>query len=461
LKDVTADFVLGLKLVLVWCAEYQSPSTLGNNFSSLKHFLSTVSDGQQLSEITDVHILNYRATLTRQKEYQLGRLRGFFKRWYKLSGIGITDNAIAVLNELKLSGNIKGTAVATHHLTEGPFTHLERSALSSTLERGYTTGKVTTEDFLLCIIVMFFGLRPAQVVMLKVCDVKLIEKTDGSLEYLLRIPSAKKRTRARTKFAERIFKDPEIGRLLWNYVQDVKNDFGSLVDDVEQLPLFPERQKKTLTSGLFAFHMENSRVTERLQKIFQPLNVRSERTGDPIHIAATRFRRTVGTVAANEGWGELVIAELLDHTDTQNAGIYVEATPAIIKRIDKKLALHLAPIAQAFAGKLVDGRNTPDGGDKQQIIAPQYTQDFAVVGTCGQHSFCSFSVPLGCYTCVLFNAWLDGPHEQILEKLIAERERLGELGNRIASVHDLTIKAVAEVVAMCKQQNDEMGALDG
>jgi hypothetical protein len=38
---------------------------------------------------------------------------------------------------------------------------------------------------------------------------------------------------------------------------------------------------------------------------------------------------------------------------------------------------------------------------------------------------------------------------------------LGELGNRIASVHDLTIKAVAEVVAMCKQQNDEMGALDG
>ena len=51
------------------------------------------------------------------------------------------------------------------------------------------------------------------------------------------------------------------------------------------------------------------------------------------------------------------------------------------------------------------------------------------VGSCGQRSHCAFSAPIACYTCTQFNAWVDGPHEVILEHLIAEEERLSKIVN--------------------------------
>jgi hypothetical protein len=180
------------------------------------------------------------------------------------------------------------------------------------------------------------------------------------------------------------------------------------------------------------------------------LEVTSERTGEPIHIAPIRFRRTVGTQAAAEGHGELIIAELLDHSDLQNVGVYVAATPEIVERIDRAVAAKLAPLAQAFAGILVDGKTEPNGPPELRIVAPQYSKSFASVGTCGQHGFCAFAAPLACYTCANFRAWLDGPHEEILDHLVAERDRLMQVDMRIAAVNDRTILAVAQVVEMCK-----------
>jgi hypothetical protein len=44
-----------------------------------------------------------------------------------------------------------------------------------------------------------------------------------------------------------------------------------------------------------------------------------------------------------EGHGELIIAELLDHSDTQNVGVYVQATPEIVESVELHSELtHLA-----------------------------------------------------------------------------------------------------------------------
>ena len=46
----------------------------------------------------------------------------------------------------------------------------------------------------------------------------------------------------------------------------------------------------------------------------------------------------------------------------------------------------------------------------------------------------------------------DGPHEEILDRLLADRQRIMEQGSaRIASVNDRTILAVAEVVRLCAE----------
>jgi hypothetical protein len=57
----------------------------------------------------------------------------------------------------------------------------------------------------------------------------------------------------------------------------------------------------------------------------------------------------------------LVVAELLDHSDTQSAGIYVEATPQMLQRIYRAVAFQLAPLARAFAGTLIAKETEPCG----------------------------------------------------------------------------------------------------
>lgn len=51
---------------------------------------------------------------------------------------------------------------------------------------------------------------------------------------------------------------------------------------------------------------------------------------------------------------------------------------------------------------------------------------------------------------LLLRAWLDGPHEEILEYLVVERDRLMSIDVRVATINDRTILAVAQVVQMCK-----------
>lgn len=199
------------------------------------------------------------------------------------------------------------------------------------------------------------------------------------------------------------------------------------------------------------YHQTRDSIQQRVKNVFDKLNVFSERTGAPLNIFTMRFRRTIGTQAAAEGHGPLVIAELLDHSDLQNVGVYVSSSPEIIERIDRAVAMRLAPLAQAFSGVLVNGESEHNASPSQKIVAPKFASNFKPVGSCGQFGFCAFAAPIACYTCSSFRAWLDGPHEAILDFLIAERERLMKTDVRIASVNDRTILAVAQVVEMCKE----------
>jgi len=163
-----------------------------------------------------------------------------------------------------------------------------------------------------------------------------------------------------------------------------------------------------------------------------------------------------------EGHGELIIAELLDHSDTQNAGIYVEARPEIVDRIDKALALKMAPLAQAFAGMLVLDEQDADRGEDptSRIIDPRLEPSLKPMGTCGKHGFCGLAAPVACYTCRNFQPWLDGPHEAILDHLLGDRERLMTAGDaRIAAINDRTILAIAEVVRQCAEMRADSGEL--
>ncbi len=456
--------VHGLKLVLLLYLQQKSASHVRNLFNFFRHFSQCVYErsGVPLASIAAADIINYRSQLLQSQEWYFSSLKGLLKKWHALGYPGIGQDALALLIQMRSRGNKKGEAILTHDPQAGPFTDNELQAIQAAVNDAYACGNISTQSYVLVWLLIAHGARPIQYASLKIRDLKVLRANDGSTDYLLEIPRAKKRDELiRDSFDTRPL-IRELGEAFEAWISLVKLESEKYaptgVDDGD-LPVFP-RWDGTNPPG-FKFHHSGESLGHEVTKICSSLKVPSERSDEPLHVFSTRFRRTLGTRAAEEGYGPLVIAELLGHSDTQNAGVYVEATQKIMQRVDKVMALQLAPLAQAFSGMVItDPEGVKRGGDPSARIRGFYGQEAGSDnGVCGKHGFCGASAPVACYTCRNFQAWLDGPHIQVLENLLAERERLLQVtgDERIASVHDRTILAVAEVVRLCDERRQKGG----
>jgi integrase len=459
-----ADWVLSAKRVLIWYVENKSPYHVTNLFSYLVGFLKRIApDVYKVSVITSKDILNFQAGLKERDSYYLGTLSGLFCKWHELNIPGVSDDAVALLKQLRIKGNIKGEAVLTMNPEKGPFTEIEFEAIQVALNEAFAAQEISLGDFLLVILLMALGQRPIQYAAIKVCDVIVGIAKERTPVFTLRVPRAKQRGKmSRVEFKDRVL-NPQIGKKLVQYANEVKAAFSDILEDPSQAPLFPAKRSRKNEPPGFEYHRTAQSLADTLERVLQRLNVTSERTGQRLHITATRFRHTVGTRAACEGHGELVIAELLDHSDTQNVGIYVEAVPAIAERIDRAMAMHLAPLAQAFSGTIISAESqaTRAGDPSSRICDPRFDSSMKPMGNCGQYGYCGLLAPIACYTCRSFQPWLDGPHEAVLEYLLAERERLMRGSDaRIATINDRTFLAVAEVIRQCEEIRKKAGAGD-
>lgn len=448
-----------LKTVLVWYAENFSLSHLRNLFYHTRNLMAflAVTKGP-VSEVTATDILNYKADIGLTKEWYVGVLSGFLMKWHGLGLPGVADDVSLLLNQLILKGNQKGTATATMDPLKGPFTVVEMEGLQLALNKVYRAKQIGLAEYVLCWHFFAFGQRPKQYAALKVCDVKRESLKNGSFQHVVRIPRAKQQgSGVRGEFKERIL-SAELGKLTYDYAQVVLKEFSKKLKNPEQAPLFPAARDHGVI-GL-EFHQLAKTLTQSLVTTLGRLAVVSERTGEPLHVNPRRFRQTIGTRAAEEGHGALIIAEILDHSDTQNVQVYVGSTTAMSERIDKAMAMHLAPLAQAFAGKLIDdGSHASRAFDPLNVIrAPEITNSFDAISSCGKNGFCSFAKPVACYTCNSFEPWLDGPHDEVLAHLLKERERLLVVDTRIATINDRTIFAVAEVIQLCDAIRNERAA---
>jgi integrase len=453
---ITSELAHYAKKTFIWYAENKSPFHLKNMFYYFGAFLRPTALAQlgRASNISTTDIINYKTSLQQRDSYFLGSLSGFLKKWHALGYPGVTDDTVALLKQLRLKGNIKGEAVLTMDSENGPYTDLEFQSIQHALEMAFEKNKIDLGDYVLVWLYMALGQRSIQYAALKVCDVMASESKEGMTIYVIHIPRAKQRNQlTRDEFKDRLL-IPKIGEKLLLHAHEVREQFRDILRDPDQSPLFPAKQIQKNEAPGFEFHRTSHSLASTLEGILNRLNVVSERTGKPLHITATRFRRSIGTRAAIEGHGELVIAELLDHTDTQNVGVYVQARPEIVERIDRAVALHLAPLAQAFAGIIIENEDDASrtGDPTSRVCDPRFAPSMKPMGSCGKYGFCGLMAPLACYTCMNFQPWLDGPHEAVLDYLIAERERLLEVcDTRIASVKDRTILAVAEVVRRCEE----------
>ncbi|OZB69556.1 MULTISPECIES: site-specific integrase [unclassified Thiomonas] len=450
IKVNSPTLIEGLKHTLLIFAKGSSTNHLGNLFQAFTHFLANRKETTPLTDITAQEVSNYSAGLKAHEKGRLGTLNVLLQKWGALRLDGVEPECIRYLRERRKPGNEKGAAVRTRNPVEGPFSEAEYTALYKAVDAAYGAGELALWFVILTRLLFACGGRISQYASLKVKDFR----ADGSA-FALGLPQVKTRE-AHARMSFKVFDlSPQTGRLLTEYIGRLKAE-GHDADAA----LFPEAEvmmkgsQKTLRpeGDMYFGHCTSQALSRVFSTAIGSIAPPSDRLDfEPIPVNPRRFRYTFGTRLAEEGASKIVIADRLGHTDLQNVDVYFEASPKIIENIDNAMDAQLAPLANAFRGRLVEDEehSTHKGAPGSRII------DFRVsknpVGSCGgKGQGCEFNKPVACYTCFKFEPWLDAPHEKILQRLTKERSGFSN-DDRMSAVNDDAILAVRQVMAECAQ----------
>jgi hypothetical protein len=339
---------------------------------------------------------------------------------------------------------------------EGPLSDLELAALLTNLRAAKGTDRLSVGQQAALWLCVALGPNPMQMALLAEDDVVRHLDGDAIAFVHLQVPRMKKRdTEVRGSFRTRQL-NQEISDVLLDLIDhDRVKALGDGDSAPRSRPIFKRKSlRRDLVGGpldRYAWHLSAGEFSDLVQEAVAALGVLSPRTGRPMSVTTRRLRYTFATRLVREGVGKLEVADLLDHTDTQNVQVYFDIKSDIVEHLDKAVALALAPLAQAFMGTLVSGPTQAVRGDDPRsnvaVVGGSPTK-LEGLGSCGSYGFCGLLAPIACYTCRSFQPWIDAPHHLVLDELLSERERREKAGldGRMVSMMDNTICAVAEVI---------------
>lgn len=448
--SVPATFPLdSLKRSLLVFAKGSSPSHLKNLFQAFTHFLASRTSPDPLASISAAEVADYAARLQRHESWRLATLNVLLQKWAALGLDGVEQDCTQYLRERRKRGNEKGAAVRTRDPIEGPFSEAEYTALYKAVDAAYGMGQTPQWVMLLTRLLFACGGRISQFAALKVKDI-----TVSNSVFALDLPQAKTREAHLRSSFKRFDLSPQTGRLTLEYIEGLRgkgyDDEAALFPEAEVMSVGPKKERRRSEDDLFFGHCLRSTLSGAFSAALNAIAPPTERLQfEPIPISPKRFRYTFGTRLAEEGGSKAVIADRLGHVDLQHVDVYFEASPKIVENIDKAMDAQLAPLARAFRGRLVEDEehSTHKGAPGSRII--DFRTSAAPVGSCGgKGQGCAFNKPVACYTCFKFEPWLDAPHEKVLQRLQADRERWAS-DERLAAINDDAIRAVQEVMAEC------------
>lgn len=445
---------LSIKRTLIWYLEHRCLTTTINMFSNTLWIGRTLDElgYSNIHEITKNHLLAVLAT-NKKSEHKLSALRPFLLKWHDINAPGITLDAADLLNNKILKQNPVGVAVATLDPIQGPMTDFEFEDLQIELVRAASTGMLSESKLLICYIMIALGVRPIQIASLKCKD--FIPAISNGDDHVLNMPRAKQqRTLDRAEFKPRKL-SRKIGDKIQIYINRMSVQYAEEFSDIGELPLFPqERRYQFPDSPGFELHSTSSAIALKAARTLKSLDLHSERLNGKTPVCPIRLRRTFATRAAEEGWPALVIAELLDHTDTRHVEVYAGLTTRVRANFSKKIAMDMAPIAHAFSGKIIARESEASRpGTSSRIVDLRIDRNGTPLASCGNQSHCSFARPFACYAgCYDFEPWLDAPHEAALDYMLARREHLLATADvKIASINDRAILGCAQVMLRCRE----------
>ena len=380
-------------------------STILNDFSTFLYFEDWLWNKAGVrrfdwSDLTEAHARSFLAhgvEHSAEKGNRFSRLRTFYEWGVARQHSDFDGQLLRILKTITAIGNAKGHHVRFRHPVRGPFSPDELLLIRKAIDAG--TG--AEKDRAILMLHLELGHNPSATARLKNKDLIRYETKTASC-YQLDVPRVKKRTAHRETKRRPI--SSELGILLEHLRAGLAED--------PLLHWLPRRSPE-------------SAVSAALRRFARAATLVSPRTGRPMVMNARRFRFSIGTFMAEEGASVFHIAEILDHTDTQNVRVYVETVSSIADPVAKATDAALAPLVQRFQGKIVDSPDLTafDRMPNQVIpaIAPHLGivhLDVGGVGMCGRDvrkdGLCRLLPPLSCYLCPSFAALRDGPHREML-----------------------------------------------
>ncbi|MGR5219878.1 site-specific integrase [Vibrio parahaemolyticus] len=426
------------------------------------------------NSLTTKGFASFKNKLPKEEWYKVSIVRGMIRQMRFLNlDKHIDDTVFKLTEQWRLGGNDKGVAVLTLDPETGPFSDLEFEAIGLHAAHRYAEGRLRTDEYACLSMFKASGRRAVQIASIKCKDFSYSSKYTGSAMYVVLIPKAKVRGGKFRSILKPYALVNSVAQVVELHIKEqtakVEAVLGRKMTSEEkgELPLFidadifdeiqsinPDALMDYLKSELP--HIKSSNLISKLNSAVKKLKIISERTGEPLKSTSYRFRYTLGTRAAKEGAGSLTIANLLDHADTQNVGVYVSNTPEHAVHISRIMNQPLARYASAFAGKLVKDEEEANAENTGGARIP-CREKGCDVGSCGSSRFCQDYAPIACYLCPKFRPWAHAPHHLILEWLVEERERLKTDTNgdmQIVSINDRAILAVCQVIELCREHND-------
>lgn len=463
LEDTTKE---GLRNSLSRYAEELSASTAVAAFS----YFNMYCDHTMAKSVTVLDLSNWRAALNIENEYKLGALKGFLISWHEWSFPGFGSDVIDYLDELSLRGNVKGKAVKRACPYSGPLTQIELGALLEWASNAFSDDVINLTQYSYFLALVFTGRRAIQIRSLIASDLSYREDSNGH-DYIVRFPRAKQRgsnfrqdfnpmsvnedlylvlenqAMASQEYVQRVLGKKLPAIILKKIPIFLDEERVNLIKDIQEL----ERILNEKTDYLF---MTKKGADNTLKSVAVKNMARSERTGEFINFTSRRFRYTKGTNLARRGLTGVALAHALDHSDTQNIDVYVANTEEMAAQIDAIMSPILAPLAQAFAGRLINSeRDALRANDPNSRVKNTKSDN---IGNCGTHVFCA-SGYRACYTCSSFQPWVDAPHEVVLNEIQKERDHQAELGisPNVIQATDRLLLAVQQIILLCNERKSQ------
>ncbi len=430
-----------------------------------------------LNEIREEHILNFKSTLSEDKEWLLGGIRAFIIDWYEKEWGGVEKNVVTLLQSLKIKGTERGKAVATGCPYSGAYTFDEQLAFINWYVNAYTEKVITLEEYAFIMALQQTGARPIQLAYLYFSD--LVTRVENGIEhYDLSVPHAKKRREGIRK-SFHLREDVSEDLMLVLYAQakqsiktvekrfnvkligHKKNIVPVFLDckSLSEVKSFDEFEAKTRRNPDF-FCLKKSGYSYLALRISRVCPLKTSRInidgehGD-LHINPRRFRYTHATNMSIMGASSFAIAKELGHADIQYVKVYTEFTEEVADRIDEALAPSLVPLAQAFSGTLIDSEKDAIRANDPRSLINNPKGD--AVGNCGTFGFCANGT-VHCYTCNKFQPWLHGRHHEVLSAVMSERDSKRKMGATefILQSHNRSIEAIQVVIQKCEERKKEI-----